>query len=207
VQSGSEFPQNVKPPGTIIQPLQKDTSTETNRDPFGAMSGLFGSTAGTAGVNQSTTVDTSQDLEVPHGPEDSISDIAFSPAAEILSVASWDNKVRIYEIGQGGVNGKAMYEHTGPVLSTHFSKDGSKLASGSADKTAKVFDLATGQHQQVAAHDMPIKAVKFISVNGSEALATASWDKTLKYWDLRRMYSCERVAHGRTSAHCDCQSS
>jgi mRNA export factor len=144
------------------------------------------STAATGGVNQSTTVDISGDLEVPQGPEDSISELAFSPVAEILSVASWDNKIRIYEIGQGGVNGKAMYEHAGPVLSTHFSKDGSKLASGSADKIAKVFDLTSGQNQQVAAHDMPIKSVKFINVNGTEALATASWDKTLKYWDLRR---------------------
>jgi mRNA export factor len=152
---------------------------------FAAMSTLFGSTAATTA--QSTTVDISGDLEVPQGPEDSIADLAFSPTAEILSVASWDNKVRIYEIGQGGANGKAMYEHTGPVLSTHFSKDGTKLASGSADKTAKVFDLGSGQNQQVAAHDMPIKTVRFISVNGTEALATASWDKTLKYWDLRRM--------------------
>ena len=146
---------------------------------------LFG-TATTNTPNQSTTVDISGDLEVPQGPEDSISDLAFSPTAEILSVASWDNKVRIYEISQSGANGKAMYEHTGPVLSTHFSKDGSKLASGSADKTAKLFDLASGQNQQVAAHDQPIKSVKFINVNGTEALATASWDKTLKYWDLRR---------------------
>ena len=156
------------------------------------MSSLFGSTTATSGVNQTTTVDTSGDLEIPQGPEDSVSDIAFSPTAEILSVASWDNKIRIYEIGQGGANGKAMYEHTGPVLSTHFSKDGSKLASGSADKTAKVFDLASGQHQQVAAHEMPIKSVKFISVNGNEALATASWDKTLKYWDLRRIHHKRR---------------
>lgn len=147
---------------------------------------LFGSTTATTAI-QSTTVDISQDLEVPQGPEDSISEVAFSPTAEILSVASWDNKVRIYEIGQGGANGKAMYEHTGAVLSTHFSRDGTKLASGSADKTAKLFDLGSGQNQQVAAHDMPIKSVKFISVNGTEALATASWDKTLKYWDLRRI--------------------
>lgn len=159
------------------------------------MSTLFGSTttATTTAATGSTVVDLTQDLEVPQGPEDSISDLAFSPVAEILSVASWDNKIRIYEIGQGGVSGKAMYEHTGPVLSTHFSKDGSKLASGSADKTAKVFDLASGQNQQVAAHDQPIRAVKFISVNGTEALATASWDKTLKYWDLRRKDSITSI--------------
>src|SRR5271170_7302998 len=134
---------------------------------------LFSSTA-QAGVQASTTVDISGDLEVPQGPEDSISEIAFSPTAEILSVASWDNKIRIYEIGQGGANGKAMYEHTGPVLCTHFSKDGTKLASGSADKTAKLFDLGSGQNQQVAAHDQAIKSVKFVNVNGTETLATAS---------------------------------
>ena len=97
-----------------------------------------------------------------------------------------------------------MYEHTGPVLSTHFSKDGSKLASGSADKTAKMFDLGSGQNQQVAAHDMPIKAVKFISVNGTEALATASWDKTLKYWDLRRKYLLRSGTKRRTKSYCVC---
>jgi mRNA export factor len=145
------------------------------------------STAATAGQSQSTSIDIKSDLEVPQGPEDSISDLSFSPTAEILSVASWDNKVRLYEIGQGSANGKAMYEHTGPVLSTHFSKDGTKVASGSADKTAKMFDLGSGQNQQVAVHDMPIKSVRFVSVNGTEALATASWDKTLKYWDLRRI--------------------
>jgi len=142
----------------------------------------------TAGQPQSTTTDIKSDFEVPQGPEDSISDLAFSPTAEILSVASWDNKLRLYEIGQGGANGKAMYEHTAPVLSTHFSKDGTKVASGSADKTAKMFDLGSGQNQQVAAHELPIKSVRFVSVNGTEALATASWDKTLKYWDLRRMH-------------------
>jgi mRNA export factor len=151
---------------------------------------LFSSstTSNTAEV-QSTSVETQSDIQVPQGPEDSISELAFSPTAEILSIASWDNKVRIYEIGQGGVNGKAMYEHTAPVLSTHFSQDGTKLASGSADKTAKVFDLASGQSQQVAAHEEPVKTVKFVSVNGTEALATGSWDKTLKYWDLRRMFT------------------
>jgi mRNA export factor len=173
-----------------VRSFEFQPSTNTYDNTTRAAMSLFGSASSTAAAAGQTTVDIAGDLEVPQGPEDSISDLAFSPTAEILSVASWDNKIRIYEIGQGGANGKAMYEHTGPVLSTHFSKDGSKLASGSADKTAKVFDLGSGQNQQVAAHDMPIKSVKFINVNGNEALATASWDKTLKYWDLRRIFFC-----------------
>jgi mRNA export factor len=160
---------------------------QNNRPSPQTMSALFGS--GTTSSAGSTLVEISQDIEVPQGPEDSISELAFSPTAEILGVSSWDNKVRIYEIGQAGVTGKAMYEHAAPVLTCHFSKDGTKLASGGADKTAKVFDLQSGQNQQVAAHDAPVKGVKFVSVNGTEALATASWDKTLRYWDLRRTSS------------------
>ena len=51
---------------------------------------------------------------------------------------------------------------------------------------AKLFDISTGQSTQVAAHDQPIKCVRFInSPTGGEMLVTGSWDKKLKYWDLR----------------------
>jgi mRNA export factor len=41
--------------------------------------------------------------------------------------------------------------------------------------------------QQIAAHDMPIKAVKFFEAPNSNApmVVTGSWDKSIKYWDLR----------------------
>jgi mRNA export factor len=72
-----------------------------------------------------------------------------------------------------------------PVLMS-LLQDGTKVVSGGADKQAKLFDLATGQATQVAAHEQPVKCVNFVTPpNGSEMLVTASWDKTLKYWDLR----------------------
>lgn len=83
--------------------------------------------------------------------------------------------------------GKALYEHQGPVLSVNWSRDGTKVASGSVDKSAKVFDIQTGQNQQVAAHDDAVRCVRFVEAMGtSPILATGSWDKTLKYWDLRQ---------------------
>lgn len=41
--------------------------------------------------------------------------------------------------------------------------------------------------QQVAQHDQPIKCAKFMDgPNNSPMLVTGSWDKTVKYWDLRQ---------------------
>lgn len=127
-----------------------------------------------------------KDLEVGNLPSDSTSALAFSPTQDLLAVASWNNEVRIYEISpQGQSNGKASYAHEGPALCVTWSKDGTKLISGGADKAARVFDLATGQTSQIAVHDAPIKQVKWIDAQGQGLLATGSWDKTIKYWDLR----------------------
>ncbi|KAL9073210.1 MAG: hypothetical protein Q9161_003042 [Pseudevernia consocians] len=155
------------------------------------MSGLFGSASSSASAANSTTGDISKDIALSNPPEDSISDISFSPQSEHLAVASWDKKVRIYEINaQGGSEGKALFEHEAPVLSCCWSKDGTKVVGGGADKAARLLDLGAGATtaQQVAAHDQPIRCVRMIDVPGqaTPVLVTGSWDKTVKYWDLRQ---------------------
>lgn len=42
-----------------------------------------------------------------------------------------------------------------------------------------MFDVQSGQSSQIAVHDAPIKAVKWIDAQGG-ILATGSWDKTIK---------------------------
>ena len=49
-----------------------------------------------------------------------------------------------------------------------------------------MLDLATQQTTQVAAHDESISSVVATEHNGSPLLITGSWDKTVKYWDLRQ---------------------
>ncbi|MCJ1260030.1 RNA export factor gle2 [Lignoscripta atroalba] len=156
------------------------------------MSGLFGSNPTTgASTASSTTGDISKDVTLNTPPEDSISDLSFSSQSEHLAVASWDKKVRIYEIATNGQSeGKALFEHEAPVLSCCWSKDGTKVVGGGADKAARMLDLQSGSTtaQQVAAHDQPIRCVRFVDVPGSAGpvLVTGSWDKTVKYWDLRQ---------------------
>lgn len=89
------------------------------------MSGLFGTANPTTGATTATntTGDISKDVTLSSPPEDSISEICFSPQTDHLAVASWDKKVRIYEINSNGQSeGKALFDHEGPVLSCHWSK-------------------------------------------------------------------------------------
>ncbi|KAK6458137.1 WD40-repeat-containing domain protein [Scheffersomyces xylosifermentans] len=129
------------------------------------------------------------DVNVNNPPEDSISDLSFSPQQDLLAAASWDRKVRVYEIdpNSGNNQGRAMYEHEGPVFSASWTYDGTKIVSGGADKQVKIFDLQSQQAQQIGVHDAPVKAVRYVECGptNTPAVVSGSWDKTLKYWDMR----------------------
>lgn len=115
-----------------------------------------------------------------------------------LAGSSWDNRVRVWELGSSGTSTpKAEQVHQGPVLSLCWSNDGTKIFSVGADKCAHMWDLASNQFVQVGAHDAPIKTVHFISSPNYACIMTGGWDKKLKlvrlflsfhfrFWDLRQ---------------------
>ncbi|KAI1737505.1 Poly(A)+ RNA export protein [Xylaria scruposa] len=148
---------------------------------------LFGAAA-TPSTAGSTIGDLKNDVAVASPPDDTVTDLTFSPTADILAVSSWDKKVRIYQIaGNGASEGKHIYEHDDAVFNVDFSKDGNKIVSCGADKQAKVCDLQSLQTVQVAAHDNVVRCARFFELPNSNGpmLVTGSWDKTIKYWDLR----------------------
>ncbi|KAJ2490308.1 RNA export factor gle2 [Coemansia sp. RSA 2050] len=146
------------------------------------------------------------DVEISQPPTDTVSEIAFSPKANFLAASSWDNEVRIWEIQNNGTSiGKASFAHQAPALCCVWSKDGTKVASGGADKAGRMFDISTGQTTQIAQHDAPIRCIKFVEAeNSSPIVATAGWDKMLKYWDMRQQTPIATVTLPERAYAMDC---
>lgn len=152
--------------------------------------GLGGTTFGSPGATVGqTTHNPNKDFEVTSPPDDSISSLAFSPASipqNFLIAGSWDNNVRCWEVEQSGKTiPKSMQTMQGPVLDVCWSDDGSKVFMASCDKQVKAWDLASNQTMQVAAHDAPVKTCHWVQGPSYSCLMTGSWDKTLKFWDIR----------------------
>ncbi|PAX57149.1 serine/threonine-protein kinase [Brunnivagina elsteri] len=78
---------------------------------------------------------------------------------------------------------RTLTGHSSPVNSLAISPDGNTLASGSSDKTIKLWNLATGEEiRTLTGHSHRIHSVA-ISPDG-KTLVSGSSDKTIKLWNL-----------------------
>uniref|UniRef100_A0A1A9USV5 Uncharacterized protein n=1 Tax=Glossina austeni TaxID=7395 RepID=A0A1A9USV5_GLOAU len=141
-----------------------------------------------ASTSTSTSTNPTNDSQVVAPPEDSVSALKFSPATlkqNFLIAGSWDNSVRCWEIEKTGKTLPiCMKTVGGPVLDVCWSDDGTKVFIAS-EKQVNIWDLASDQQMQVAAHDAPVKTCHWIKSSKYACLMTGSWDKTLKFWDTR----------------------
>jgi len=76
----------------------------------------------------------------------------------------------------------ALLAHVSPVESAAFSADGTRIVTASNDKTARVWDVASGRMLALlAGHTGAINSAVF-SADGSR-IVTASADDTARVWD------------------------
>ncbi|MHA2110874.1 MAG: WD40 domain-containing protein [Candidatus Hodarchaeales archaeon] len=69
-----------------------------------------------------------------------ITSVVISPTGELIAAAGWSSKIYVWNL-EGQVFRAAMSNHTDAIHSLAFSPDGTKLVSGSKDKTVKLWNV------------------------------------------------------------------
>ena len=163
-------------------------------------SGAFGNrSGGLFGSSPATTQNQMNAVEVPSPPDDTVQVLKFNPQISgrpvFLSSGSWDSVVRVWQVSENGqCEPKAQQTMGGPVLSLEWFEDGTKLFIGSADQKVYCWDLESNQVLVCGTHDGGVKTCHWIKSTNYSCLMTGSWDKTLRFWDMRQLPTQSAIA-------------
>ncbi|MDC0936888.1 hypothetical protein OAS39_11430 [Pirellulales bacterium] len=121
--------------------------------------------------------------------DDRVLALKFSPDGRLLVIgggaASRSGQVVIWDLEYDSMHCQIERPHDDAVLGLAFSHDGEHLATASADRMMKVFNVHDGTHiRSFEGHTHHVLDVAW-RANGLQ-LATASADKSIKVWDFER---------------------
>ena len=134
-------------------------------------------------------------LKTLEGHSDLVDSVAYSPdRTKIVSGGSkkipgkyfWSEDKSVGEIKIWNANTgqclKTLEGHSDVVRSVAYSPDGTKIISGSLDKTIKIWDANTGEClKTLEGHSGEVKSVAY-SPDGTKIISSSS-DYTIKIWD------------------------
>ncbi len=146
-------------------------------------------------------VETGYQLRVLKGHSNLVTSVCFSPDGRFLASGSGDRTIRLWDTSALGIIPKrkpfeilekqarkikqlrVLEKHRGLVRSVDFAPDGRILASGSVDKTIRLWEARTGrQLHSLEGHKNAILSVVF-SPDG-RFLASGSGDNTARLWEV-----------------------
>jgi len=123
-------------------------------------------------------------LQTYSGHKEPVSGLLWHDDQELLS-CSWDHCIRLWDASTA--TNKHTITGNKVVLSIAYSSTKSLLASGSADKFVRLFDVrASGDvvHKMLTSHEGWVSGVDW-SPNNENVLVSGSYDCSVKLWDIR----------------------
>lgn len=91
-------------------------------------------------------------------------------------------------------NREILRGHVGGVNSTSYSPDGKFIVTAGSDKTARVWQLGTGQQVHILRHSGEVNYAAFNPTNGNQVV-TASQDNMSTVWNLNTENSMPLLGH------------
>jgi len=154
-------------------------------------------TPGRLGEVRVLDAETGSLLGVPLTTTEVVLDVALAPNNQLLAAASGDRKLHLIDLRQNRVT-QSIGSHSDWVHAVDWSEDGSRLASASRDKTAKVFDVASGRPiATFAEHGQDVVDVSFVRGDNSKLVSCDATGKT-HIWNAADGKKAQEVpTHGK----------
>jgi WD40 repeat protein len=149
------------------------------------------------------------------GYSNGVDKIALHPHRPLLASGHEDQTIRLWSLssllleespGAGGTSPRSIIPsqvlrgHNNRIKAIAFSPDGTALASGSFDRTIKLWDLQTLNCLRTLNHNSWVWDVTFHPQG--QLLASASYDQTVKLWDAQTGHCTHTLEGHQGSALC-----
>jgi WD40 repeat protein len=143
------------------------------------------------------SVKTGEVITTLQGHKDKVLSVQFSRDGKLLASGGGENDKTVIIWNLAARNSLVLKGHAdwfGGIHSVQISPNQKFVASGSKDKTIKIWKLKDGQEEKTLSdHTDHVNAVS-ISPN-NQLLASGSDDKTFKLWDLRKGVAIISIPH------------
>jgi len=146
------------------------------------------------GTGKIWDVQSGKEILTLKGHDDTMHCVAYSPSGKLIATVGWDRLIKIWDAEKGSLITE-LQGHSLECLAVAFSPDGKRIATVSGPWGRNqppvpgeiiLWDLVSRkQLANFRGHDQRIFGVTF-SPDGTQ-LATASWDQTIKVWDVAQL--------------------